>query len=121
MPNITVELSRYYDDPHSGGIRFNTVELREPTYNDVYASDLGAPFEFHPTPGGGVMVETRYQVIGEYITRLAVRPTGESLTTIAAVDALRLQRAISNFFREPEAQTKSQDGLSSASGSTSEP
>lgn len=120
MQNVTVKLSRSYENPHAGGTRFDSVVLREPTYSDVYASGLGRPFEFHPTPGGVMIVETRYQAIGEYIDRLAVEPPAECLSQLSAVDAMRLQRAITDFFREPETSTESPDGSSSLSGSTSE-
>jgi hypothetical protein len=111
----TVTLSRKYT---AFDKTFDTVRLREPTYKDMYVSGLGAPEELQPTPGGGYILLTNYEVISRYIDRLAVEPTSEHLDGLSATDGTRIAKAVSAFFREPKTESDVVIGSSLNSDST---
>jgi len=113
MPETIVKLTQSYDEPHNPGIKFDAVTLREPRYNDVFRDGLGAPVEYQPNGSGGVMVITHFNVIDQYIDRLAIKPTSEALAYISAVDSMRLAKAVTDFFSEPVASNKTPTGSSS--------
>lgn len=114
--NIEVKLSKSYT---AHAEVFSAVTMREPTFRDIYVDGLGLPQELQPTPSGGAMVVTNYEVIGLYINRLAVKPTAECLTELSAIDAGRLSKAVIGFFREAIEPKSTDDGSSSGSASTS--
>ncbi len=47
MSTTTVKLSRRYEVP--GATPFDTITLREPTFNDMFMAGLGKPRECSPT------------------------------------------------------------------------
>lgn len=112
MATVPVKLSRSYT-VHAE--TFDTVELREPTYKDIYMSGLGLPFDWQKS--GGNMVRIEYpEVIDAYVRRLAMAPTAENLTELSAVDSKRIVSALFDFFFEaPKTQST---GLSSGSDGT---
>lgn len=93
----TITLSRKYT---VHGKTFDTVELREPTYNDVFVQGLGMPFEWQVSPAGTPMRVSYPLVVDAYINRLAKNPTAECLAELVAVDALKLEAALVGFFLE---------------------
>ena len=92
-----VTLTRTYE---VFGKSFSTVRLREPTYKEIFMEGLGRPQEWQRTEGGGMVLVSYPPVVASYIERVAVEPGVESLTQLGAVDALRLERAITDFFRD---------------------
>ncbi len=114
-----VKLSRTYT---AHGKTFDTVELREPTYNDVFVKGLGMPFEWQVSPAGTPMRVSYPLVVDAYISRLAKSPSAECLTDLVAIDALKLEAALIGFFMDlatssPTPATSS----SSEPGSTQQP
>ncbi len=103
MSDVPVKLSRQYTAHDKV---FDSVRLREPTYTDSHIDALGPPAEWHSGPNGPVLYIYR-SVVADYITRLAVEPTAECLTKLGVVDAMRLERAVLDFFIEPETPTTS--------------
>lgn len=106
MAPVTVKLSRLYDAHDKA---FDSVKLREPTFADSHIDGLGHPQEWQPTPNGPILATYR-KVIGEYINRLAIDPTAECLTGISAVDAMRLERAVLDFFIDPKTSDSASTG-----------
>jgi len=108
----TVTLSRIYtaDDK-----TFSTVEIREPTYADVFMSGIGMPRDIQPVAGGGMAFLSYPERFDEYLQRLIVSPGYEYIGGIAAIDALKLQEAVSDFFREQPDASKSATPSSSGS------
>ncbi|MFM2279656.1 MAG: Rhizobium phage vB RleM [Pseudomonadota bacterium] len=93
----TVTLTRSYE---AFGKTFSTVRLREPTYKEIFMEGLGRPQEWQRTEGGGMVLVTYPPVVASYIERVAVEPGIEALTQLGAVDSMRLERAITDFFRD---------------------
>lgn len=114
MPNVTIKLSKTYS---AHGEDFDTVELREPTYKDIFIDDIGSPFEWQQTAHGPVLVRFP-SVVGRYVERLAVKPGIESLTQLNVTDSLALEGVINGFFLKPTTSTPPPDSSSSASEST---
>lgn len=100
----TVTLSRSYtaDDK-----KFSTVELREPTYADVFMSGIGVPRDIQPVAGGGMAFLSYPERFDQYLQRLIVSPGYEYISGVAAIDALKLEEAVYDFFREPADASKS--------------
>jgi hypothetical protein len=98
MAETIVKLSKQYQAHDKV---FDSVCLREPTYTDSHVDGLGVPSEWQPGPNGPVLYIYR-TVIAEYITRLAVEPTADCLSRLSVVDAMRLEKAVRDFFIEPE-------------------
>jgi hypothetical protein len=115
MARHVVELTQQYTAHDKV---FDKVELRLPTYKDIFMDGLGVPEEWQPNGFGGSVLITDYACIGKYLQRLAVEPTAECLTDLGPVDSLRLERAVTGFFREPKTPPKSQDGSSSTEDGT---
>lgn len=111
MPDKVVQLSQSYENPYDGS-RFNTVKLREPLYRDIYPTNLGFPFDHHPTRAGLVQ-ELHYDKIDEYVGRLAIEPPAECLGQLVAKDAIALQKAITGFFTDTEVLITSTPATSS--------
>lgn len=78
---------------------FDTITLREPTFSELFIDGLGRPFDFQPTPSGVARI-TYPEVVDRYAQTLITEPGYECITAISAVDALRLEAAIVDFFRE---------------------
>lgn len=106
MAEITIKLSRAYDNPFDK-TRFDSVTLREPTFRDIYVEGIGAPEELQPTVNGGFMVITNYDAIARYAERLVVKPDHAAVLDLDQRDAKAMERAITGFFREPRAATES--------------
>jgi hypothetical protein len=99
----TIELTKTYI---VHGKPFKSVKLREPTYADVYIDELGMPFEWQFTTGGTPMRIVFPKVIDNYVQRLAVEPTAESLTELSAIDAIKLEEAVCGFFTDTAAKSE---------------
>ncbi|MBB4952763.1 hypothetical protein H4S14_000805 [Agrobacterium vitis] len=95
MAQKTIKLSRRYEVP--GGVPFDEVTLREPTYRDIYMSGLGEPRETHWVKDKPIVV-TQYEVIDQYLQRLAVVPDYSAIAVLDAVDALAVGEAVCGFF-----------------------
>ena len=94
----TIKLSRRYEVP--GAEPFDSITLREATYNDLFLSGLGKPFDFQVAKG--IPVRVAYpEIVDQYVMRLIKTPDYQSIGQIAAIDALKLEAAICDFFREP--------------------
>lgn len=107
----TVTLSRKYT---VHGKTFDTVELREPTYKDVFMAGLGMPFEWQLSPNGSPMRVSYPLVVDAYIVRLATNPSAECLGELVAVDALKLEAALVGFFMELATTSPTQPTSSSS-------
>lgn len=105
MANVTVKLSRAYDNPFNKTM-FDAIILREPTFRDIYVEGLGAPEELQPNGHGGVLVITNYDVIARYAERLVVSPDHAAIMELSQKDAKAVERAITSFFREPKDVTE---------------
>ncbi len=93
---------------------FSAVELREPTYKEIFLSSIGEPREFQPTQGGAVLLVYPERV-DQYLQRICVSPGYEYLHVLNAVDSLRLQNAVCDFFREEPVVSTPPTPLSSGS------
>jgi hypothetical protein len=104
VSKIILPLSRSYEG-HDGP--FSSIELREPTYADIFIDGLGEPQQWQPGPAGGQPVLiTLPDVINAYVDRLAIKPTAENLTGLNARDSLALAAKVKGFFMvEPEQKT----------------
>ena len=111
----TVTLSRSYT---SNDKTFSTVELREPTYADVFMSGIGVPRDIQPVAGGGMAFLSYPERFDQYLQRLVVSPGYEHISGVAAIDALKLEEAVYDFFREPADASKSATPSSSGSDGT---
>lgn len=109
---MLVSLSKVYDSPVGG---FSAVELREPTYKDVFMDGLGRPQEWQPSGGGKAIVVTYASVVDAYLQRLVVAPGYEYIGRLSAIDALKLEKAVCDFFMEARISTDA--SISSSSGS----
>lgn len=115
MSRIVVPLSKSYDG-HGGP--FTSIELREPTYKDIYIDGLGEPQQWQPGPNGTGVLITLPDVVNAYVDRLAINPTSESLAELNAKDSRALARRVIGFFQDDPAPTKSPTSSSSASDGT---
>ncbi len=115
MGNVIVKLSRRYQG-HEG--HFDNVTLREPTYKDIFMDALGEPQQWQPGPTGTAVLITLPDVVDAYVQKLAVNPTADELTMLGARDALALQKAVLDFFREQPAPVTSPTGSSSVAAGT---
>ena len=113
MAPVTVKLSKSYA-VHD--IVFDAVELREPTYKDIYMSGLGLPFDWQVGQGGNMVRIVYPDMVDAYIRRLARSPSAENLAELSAIDAARLVAALFDFFIE--ARKTPPTGLSSGSDGT---
>lgn len=113
-----VPLSKQYT---VGDKTFGSIELREPTYADIFMSNIGEPMEWQPVGGGNVGYVVYPERIDQYLQRLIVAPGYEYISRIGAKDALALERAVLDFFRETEVQEKPPISSSSDAGSMSQP
>lgn len=103
MAKVIIPLSRSYQG-HGGA--FSSVELREPTYKDIYVDGLGEPQQWQPMKDGTPVLLTLPDIIDQYVQRLAVNPTAESLTELGTQDSLAVAGAVIDFFRGSPALTK---------------
>ena len=117
MTDKTVKLSKSYT---VNGTTFDTIVLREPTYNDIFVGGLGYPREIQPSKGGATVV-IYPEVVDAYAQRLVNAPGYEFIGGIGAADAKTLQEAICGFFTVPAISTRSATSLSSSSGGKSAP
>jgi hypothetical protein len=93
---------------------FSEVELREPTYKEIFLAGFGEPRELQPVPGGAAFLVYPERV-DQYLQRICVSPGYEYLHVLNAVDSLRLQNAVCGFFREEPAVSTPPTPLSSGS------
>jgi hypothetical protein len=113
MSTTSVKLTKAYT---SGAepVTFDQVDLREPTYNEIFVVGIGEPRELQPVPGGAAFLVYPERV-DQYLQRICVSPGYEYLHVLNAVDSLRLQNAVCGFFREEAAVSKPPTPLSSGS------
>lgn len=98
MGGKTITLSRRYE---AFGKGFDSVTLREPTFADLFA--VGEVQEWQPVLGGeGQMLVTHDDRIEAYIGRLAQLDAG-ALSQVALTDAIKMKRAVIDFFAEARA------------------
>lgn len=102
----TVKLSKSYTE---NGITFDSIDLREPTYKEIFRSGLGRPSDWQPTQHGPMLV--RYpEVVDAYLERICVAPGYEFIGCLGAIDSLKLEEAVVGFFRElPPSKTSQTD------------
>lgn len=112
MPTITVPLSRSYEG-HEGP--FSSIELREPTYKEIYIDGLGEPQQWQPGTNGHPMLITLPDIINAYVDLLAVKPTSDVLGQLNPKDSKALARTVIGFFQDAPAPTLSPTGSSSGS------
>ena len=117
MASSFVKLSKSYI-VHD--VVFDTVELREPTYKDIYMSGLGLPFDWQLGQGGNMVRIVYPSIVDTYIRRLAKAPSAENLAELSAIDTARLVAALFDFFIEarktpPTGSSSGSDGTPAAS------
>tara|TARA_R110002020_G_scaffold471284_1_gene698223 strand:- start:17974 stop:18324 length:351 start_codon:yes stop_codon:yes gene_type:complete len=93
---------------------FDVVTLREPTYKEVFMDGLGQPREWQPTRNEAPVLVVFPETVDAYLQRITVSPGYEFLSGLSALDALRLQKAVCDFFQEPRESTNSSTTSSSA-------
>ncbi|MFK0330706.1 hypothetical protein ACIQUB_06240 [Rhizobium sp. NPDC090275] len=76
---------------------FSEVKLREPTYSEIFMQGRGKPREWQPSPHGPVVVSYP-GVVDSYLQELVVEPGYEFLSSLSVVDALKLEKAVLDFF-----------------------
>lgn len=106
-----VQLSRSYTAHKQV---FDTVELREPTYRDIYMSGLGMPFEWQRAAAGNSIRIEYPEIIDAYVTRLAIAPTAENLGGLSAIDSRKVVDALFDFFMEPPKMSSPPPTISSS-------
>jgi hypothetical protein len=116
MANKIVPFSRSYDGAEG---RFSSVELREPTYKEIFIEGRGEPQMWQPGPNGTAVLITLPEVVDSYVQVLAVNPGAESLGRLGTLDALAVKDAVLGFFRA--AETSSAQPTLSSSGSAGTP
>ncbi len=97
LKTTEIKLSRLYE---LHGTSFDTVSLQEPNASMFW--ELGNPQEWIRTEGDVLLLHTHEDVLGEYIDRCICQPFEDKALPIAAIDAIRVSKAMLNFFREPE-------------------
>ncbi|WFS01592.1 phage tail assembly protein [Rhizobium tumorigenes] len=96
MGQTVVKLSKPYTVHET---TFSEIALREPTYREIFMEGMGHPVEWQGTPAAPMMV-TYPDVVDGYVRKLIVSPGYEMITGLSSVDALKLERAVCNFFLE---------------------
>ncbi|MEJ1928857.1 hypothetical protein WDZ92_01100 [Nostoc sp. NIES-2111] len=116
MANISVPLTKRYEKP--GDPPFDTIVLREPTYEDIFPSGLGMPMEVQPGPHGSRMVVSYPVTVDAYLQRLVVSPGYDAVRMLGPLDSIRLEKAVCGFFMDAADSTSPQTSSSSASDGT---
>lgn len=98
MVNTEVTLTNTYEMP--GAVPFNKIVLREPRYEDIFPSGLGMPMEVQPGPQGSRMIVAYPVTIDAYLQKLVVSPGYDAVRMVGTVDAIRLQKAVCDFFMD---------------------
>lgn len=115
MAGKTIALSRRYE---AFGKALDRVELREPTFEDLFT--VGEVQEWQPVPGGdGSMLITHDDRIRAYAERLAGADAAAVLPQLGLADALKVKRAVIDFFAEARTSIAPPTTSPSASGSAS--
>ncbi|MBY5407166.1 phage tail assembly protein [Rhizobium leguminosarum] len=99
MAETIVNLSKSYTAHEKS---FDAVTLREPTYAEIYRDGLGRPSDWQPTQHGPMLVKYP-EVVDAYLQRICVSPGYESIGALNAIDSLKLEEAVTDFFREKKA------------------
>jgi hypothetical protein len=92
-----VDLSESYT---AHGKSFKTVTLRRPVYREIYQDGLGRPQELQPGPNGKPMVLTYAGTVDAYLQKLIIEPGYECIGELSAIDAMKLEVAVCDFFRD---------------------
>ncbi|MBY5763635.1 phage tail assembly protein [Rhizobium leguminosarum] len=103
MTETIVKLSKSYTAHEKS---FDAVTLREPTYAEIYRDGLGRPSDWQPTQHGPMLVKYP-EVVDAYLQRICLSPGYESIGVLNAVDSLKLEEAVTDFFREKKEPLKS--------------
>lgn len=112
--NTKIKLSKEYTVANKV---FDTITLREPTYADVFMSELGKPFEFQPGRNGAFLA-TYPDVVDAYMQRLIVEPGYEYISRLSVEDSLALERHLRDFFLTSKAsESAPTPSFSSSDGS----
>jgi hypothetical protein len=96
MADKIVPLSRRYEVP--GEEPFDSITLREPTYQDIVMDGLGYPQELQPNGHGGSMIVTYYSVVDAYAQRLIKAPQYGAVSRLSVEDTRTVEEAICGFF-----------------------
>ncbi|MBY5709712.1 hypothetical protein [Rhizobium leguminosarum] len=104
MAEKIVKLSKSYTAHEKP---FDAVTLREPTYSEIFRDGLGRPSDWQPTQHGPMLVKYP-EVVDAYLQRICVSPGYESIGVLNAIDSLKLEEAVTDFFREKKEPPKSQ-------------
>jgi len=116
VATVNVPLSKSYTG-HDGP--FSSVELREPTFKEIYIDGLGEPQQWQPGPNGQPVLITLPDVINAYVEKLAVNPSADNLAQLNVQDSQALAARVKRFFMVEPEPTKSR--TSSFSGSDGMP
>ncbi|MGO7576598.1 phage tail assembly protein [Rhizobium ruizarguesonis] len=103
MSETIVKLSKSYTAHEKS---FDAVTLREPTYSEIYRDGLGRPSDWQPTQHGPMLVKYP-EVVDAYLQRICLSPGYESIGALNAIDSLKLEEAVTDFFRERKEPPKS--------------
>lgn len=95
MAGKTLALSRRYE---AFGKSFDRIDLREPTFEDLFT--VGEVQEWQPVSGGGSMLLTHDDRIRAYAERLSGADAAAILPQLTLADALKVKRAVIDFFAE---------------------
>lgn len=118
MAEKDVQLSRRYE---AHGKTFDSVTLREPTLEDLFA--VGDPFGYYPGPDGqGRFFLEHLDRYAAYLDRLPVpgKPGRECLSGLDLVDSMMLRGAIADFFLQALRRASQQTSSAGAPESRSE-
>jgi hypothetical protein len=116
MVSKSVKLSKSYSAHDK---TFDAVTLREPTYKEIYIDGLGKPQEWQPAGNGQGILVTYPNVVDEYLQQIVVEPGYDCIGGLNPIDALKLERAVCDFFTGTPASTKPPTSSSSGSAGRS--
>lgn len=111
MARVKVKLSRKYSVHDKV---FDEIELREPTYREIFMDGIGKPQEWQHTQHGP-MLATYPDIVDAYLQRIIVEPGYDCIGELSATDSVRLEKAVFGFFLELKTLEKSPTGSSSDS------
>ena len=112
MTDVVVPLSKKYAAHDK---TFDKVVLREPSYAEIFGEGLGRPQEWQRAGDGTMVMVTYPSVVNEYLTRIVVEPGYDCILQLKTLDALKLERAVCDFFWDLTASKTPSTSSSSAS------
>jgi hypothetical protein len=99
---------------------FDRIVLREPTYKEIFMDGHGKPEEWQMTKAGPVRV-VHPAIVDAYVQELIVEPGYDRIGRLNAIDSLKLEREICDFFLVSSGSTTSSTGSSSRARSKPRP